>query len=161
MSSPVGGEFLQKAVQLAIAEIFNLNIAFGLFLLRGSRHLFRACMPTDFGDQIGRSKVCPEKRHALHLHAGCLFDCHHQLDRHERVESEARQWLVDIQRIVRQLKARNIGILITDHNVRETLGICDRAYIMNEGSVLTQGAPADVLANEDVRNVYLGREFRM
>ncbi|MCB1575920.1 MAG: lipopolysaccharide ABC transporter ATP-binding protein, partial [Xanthomonadales bacterium] len=57
--------------------------------------------------------------------------------------------------------ARNIGILITDHNVRETLGICDRAYIMNEGSVLTQGAPADVLANEDVRNVYLGREFRM
>ena len=69
--------------------------------------------------------------------------------------------VVDIQRIVRQLKARNIGILITDHNVRETLGICDRAYIMNEGSVLTQGAPADVLANEDVRNVYLGREFRM
>jgi lipopolysaccharide export system ATP-binding protein len=69
--------------------------------------------------------------------------------------------VVDIQRIVRQLKARNIGILITDHNVRETLGICDRAYIMNEGKVLTQGAPADVLANEDVRNVYLGREFRM
>ena len=69
--------------------------------------------------------------------------------------------VVDIQRIVRQLKARNIGILITDHNVRETLGICDRAYIMNEGTVLTQGAPADVLANEDVRNVYLGREFRM
>ena len=69
--------------------------------------------------------------------------------------------VVDIQRIVRQLKARNIGILTTDHNVRETLGICDRAYIMNEGSVLTQGAPADVLANEDVRNVYLGREFRM
>ncbi|SFN23935.1 LPS export ABC transporter ATP-binding protein [Dokdonella immobilis] len=69
--------------------------------------------------------------------------------------------VVDIQRIVRQLKARNIGILITDHNVRETLGICDRAYIMNEGTVLTQGAPADVLANEEVRNVYLGKEFRM
>jgi lipopolysaccharide export system ATP-binding protein len=69
--------------------------------------------------------------------------------------------VVDIQRIVRQLKARNIGILITDHNVRETLGICDRAYIMNEGSVLAQGAPADVLANEKVRDVYLGREFRM
>ncbi|HOX70262.1 MAG: LPS export ABC transporter ATP-binding protein [Dokdonella sp.] len=69
--------------------------------------------------------------------------------------------VVDIQRIVRQLKARNIGILITDHNVRETLGICDRAYIMNEGAVLTQGTPAEVLANEKVREVYLGKEFRM
>lgn len=69
--------------------------------------------------------------------------------------------VVDIQRIVRHLKARNIGILITDHNVRETLGICDRAYIMNEGSVLTQGSPAEVLANEQVREVYLGTEFRM
>ncbi len=69
--------------------------------------------------------------------------------------------VVDIQRIVRHLKARNIGILITDHNVRETLGICDRAYIMNEGSVLTQGSPAEVLANEKVREVYLGSEFRM
>ncbi|HQV72662.1 MAG: LPS export ABC transporter ATP-binding protein [Dokdonella sp.] len=69
--------------------------------------------------------------------------------------------VVDIQRIVRHLKARNIGILITDHNVRETLGICDRAYIMNEGAVLTQGTPAEVLANEKVREVYLGTEFRM
>ncbi len=69
--------------------------------------------------------------------------------------------VVDIQRIVRQLKARGIGILITDHNVRETLGICDRACIMNAGSVLTQGSPAEVLANEQVREVYLGREFRM
>ncbi len=69
--------------------------------------------------------------------------------------------VVDIQRIVRHLKARNIGILITDHNVRETLGICDRAYIMNEGSVLTQGSPAEVLANEKVREVYLGAEFHM
>ena len=69
--------------------------------------------------------------------------------------------VVDIQRIVRQLKARKIGILITDHNVRETLGICDRAYIMNEGAVLTQGTPAEVLANEKVREVYLGKEFRM
>ncbi|HET8940882.1 MAG TPA: LPS export ABC transporter ATP-binding protein [Rudaea sp.] len=69
--------------------------------------------------------------------------------------------VVEIQRIVRQLKARGIGILITDHNVRETLGICDRAYIMSDGTVLAQGAPADVLANEQVREVYLGREFRM
>ena len=69
--------------------------------------------------------------------------------------------VVDIQRIVRQLKARGIGILITDHNVRETLGICDRACIMNAGTVLTQGSPAEVLANEQVREVYLGREFRM
>ena len=69
--------------------------------------------------------------------------------------------VVDIQRIVRQLKSRGIGILITDHNVRETLGICERAYIMNDGAVLAQGAPAEILANEQVREVYLGREFRM
>ncbi len=69
--------------------------------------------------------------------------------------------VIDIQRIVRQLKSRGIGILITDHNVRETLGICERAYIMNEGSVLAQGAPAELLANATVREVYLGHEFRM
>ncbi|WP_300615826.1 LPS export ABC transporter ATP-binding protein [Dokdonella sp.] len=69
--------------------------------------------------------------------------------------------VIDIQRIVRQLRDRGIGILITDHNVRETLGICERAYIMSEGGVLAQGAPADILANEQVREVYLGREFRM
>ncbi len=69
--------------------------------------------------------------------------------------------VVEIQRIVRQLKARGIGILITDHNVRETLGICDRAYIMSDGAILAKGAPADILANEQVRDVYLGREFRM
>jgi lipopolysaccharide export system ATP-binding protein len=62
---------------------------------------------------------------------------------------------------VRQLKARGIGILITDHNVRETLGICDRAYIMNDGAVLAKGSPQDVLANDKVREVYLGAEFRM
>jgi len=69
--------------------------------------------------------------------------------------------VVEIQRIVKQLRARGIGILITDHNVRETLGICDHAYIMSEGTVLAQGVPADVLADERVREVYLGREFRM
>jgi len=67
----------------------------------------------------------------------------------------------EIQNIVAHLRDRDIGILITDHNVRETLGICDRAYIISEGRVLTQGAPADVLADEEVRNVYLGKEFRL
>ncbi|MDW8479109.1 MAG: LPS export ABC transporter ATP-binding protein [Xanthomonadales bacterium] len=67
----------------------------------------------------------------------------------------------DIQRIVRQLKARGIGILITDHNVRETLGICDRAYILNAGELLTSGPPEQLLADERVREVYLGREFRL
>ena len=62
----------------------------------------------------------------------------------------------EIQRIVKHLKNRGIGVLITDHNVRETLGICDRAYILNEGSVLAQGAPDALLANPDVRRVYLG-----
>ena len=69
--------------------------------------------------------------------------------------------VVDIQRIIRQLRERNIGILITDHNVRETLGICERAYIMSDGAVLAQGTPAEILANDAVREVYLGREFRM
>jgi lipopolysaccharide export system ATP-binding protein len=63
----------------------------------------------------------------------------------------------EIQRIVRHLKERGIGVLITDHNVRETLGICDRAYILNDGEVLSRG----ILADEKVREVYLGREFRL
>jgi len=67
----------------------------------------------------------------------------------------------EIQRIVRHLKERGIGVLITDHNVRETLGICDRAYILNEGEVLSRGTPAHILADEKVREVYLGREFRL
>jgi lipopolysaccharide export system ATP-binding protein len=69
--------------------------------------------------------------------------------------------VLEIQRIIGFLKARGIGVLITDHNVRETLGICDRAYIISEGSVLAEGAPADIVANPDVRKVYLGEHFRM
>ena len=67
----------------------------------------------------------------------------------------------EIQRIVKHLKERGIGVLITDHNVRETLGICDRAYILANGAVLAQGAPAELLANPDVRRVYLGDAFRL
>ena len=67
----------------------------------------------------------------------------------------------EIQRIVRHLKERGIGVLITDHNVRETLGICDRAYILNDGEVLSRGTPAHILADDKVREVYLGREFRL
>ncbi|MCX7514031.1 LPS export ABC transporter ATP-binding protein [Frateuria sp. STR12] len=67
----------------------------------------------------------------------------------------------EIQRIVRHLKERGIGVLITDHNVRETLGICDRAYILNDGEVLSRGTPAHILADEKVREVYLGREFKL
>ena len=67
----------------------------------------------------------------------------------------------DIQRIVTHLKNRGIGVLITDHNVRETLGICDRAYILAEGAVLAQGSPAQILDNPDVRRVYLGDTFKL
>ena len=67
----------------------------------------------------------------------------------------------EIQKIIRHLKTRGIGVLITDHNVRETLGICDRAYILNEGKVLAQGTPKAVLADPEVRRVYLGDSFRM
>ena len=69
--------------------------------------------------------------------------------------------VIEIQRIIGFLKSRGIGVLITDHNVRETLGICDRAYIINEGHVLTSGTPADIVENADVRRVYLGEHFRM
>jgi lipopolysaccharide export system ATP-binding protein len=67
----------------------------------------------------------------------------------------------EIQRIVRFLKDRQIGVLITDHNVRETLGICDHAYIISEGKVLASGKPSDIIDNEAVRKVYLGENFRM
>lgn len=67
----------------------------------------------------------------------------------------------EIQQIIRQLSEKNIGVLITDHNVRETLGICHRAYIISEGQVLTQGSPEQVLADDKVRQVYLGNEFRL
>ncbi len=69
--------------------------------------------------------------------------------------------VIDIQRIISHLKERNIGVLITDHNVRETLGICERAYIMSEGQVIAQGKPDEVLANEQVRKVYLGENFKL
>jgi lipopolysaccharide export system ATP-binding protein len=69
--------------------------------------------------------------------------------------------VIEIQRIVRFLKSRGIGVLITDHNVRETLGICDRAYIISEGSVLASGTPQEIVTNENVRKVYLGEHFRM
>jgi len=69
--------------------------------------------------------------------------------------------VVDIQTIVTQLKGRGIGVLITDHNVRETLGICDRAYILNEGSVLEEGVPSLIAASRRAREVYLGEKFRL
>ncbi len=69
--------------------------------------------------------------------------------------------VIEIQRIIGFLKKRGIGVLITDHNVRETLGICDRAYIISEGRVLAEGTPQDIVANPEVRKVYLGEHFRM
>jgi lipopolysaccharide export system ATP-binding protein len=69
--------------------------------------------------------------------------------------------VLDIQRIIRQLAARGIGILITDHNVRETLGICSRAYILNDGAMIAEGTPGDILANSQVREVYLGEGFKL
>ncbi|MFZ2542039.1 MAG: LPS export ABC transporter ATP-binding protein [Gallionella sp.] len=69
--------------------------------------------------------------------------------------------VLDIQKIIRFLKDRNIGVLITDHNVRETLGICDRAYIINAGSVMAEGKPDEIIYNEGVRKVYLGEHFKL
>ena len=69
--------------------------------------------------------------------------------------------ILDIQRIIRHLSERKIGVLITDHNVRETLGICSRAYIVNEGSVIASGTPEQILNNQHVREVYLGESFKL
>ena len=69
--------------------------------------------------------------------------------------------VIDIQKIIHFLTARNIGVLITDHNVRETLGICDRAYIVNQGHVFASGIPSEIVENERVREVYLGKDFRL
>jgi lipopolysaccharide export system ATP-binding protein len=69
--------------------------------------------------------------------------------------------VIEIQRIIGFLKSRGIGVLITDHNVRETLGICDHAYIISDGHVLAQGTPSEIVNNADVRRVYLGEHFRM
>lgn len=69
--------------------------------------------------------------------------------------------VLDIQRIIRHLADRNIGVLITDHNVRETLGICGRAYILNDGSMIAQGSPEEILSNQHVREVYLGENFSL
>jgi lipopolysaccharide export system ATP-binding protein len=69
--------------------------------------------------------------------------------------------VLDIQKIIRFLSSQNIGVLITDHNVRETLGICDHAYIVNEGSVFAAGSPEEIVNNESVREVYLGKNFRL
>jgi lipopolysaccharide export system ATP-binding protein len=69
--------------------------------------------------------------------------------------------VIEIQRIISFLKSRGIGVLITDHNVRETLGICDHAYIISDGEVLAQGTPNDIVNNAEVRRVYLGEHFRM
>ena len=69
--------------------------------------------------------------------------------------------VLDIQQLIMHLKQRGIGVLITDHNVRETLKICDRAYIMSEGKALAAGSPAEILYNEEVKKVYLGEDFRL
>ncbi len=69
--------------------------------------------------------------------------------------------VIDIQSIIRQLTERGIGVLITDHNVRETLGICDRAYVMGEGRILAEGSPSDIIDNKIVRKIYLGDDFKL
>jgi lipopolysaccharide export system ATP-binding protein len=69
--------------------------------------------------------------------------------------------VLDIQKIIRFLSSKNIGVLITDHNVRETLGICDRAYIVNDGTLFASGSPDEIVQDEAVREVYLGRDFRL
>ena len=67
--------------------------------------------------------------------------------------------VIDIQKIIKHLASMGIGVLITDHNVRETLGICNRAYIVNQGKIFASGKPAEIVANQEVKNIYLGKDF--
>jgi lipopolysaccharide export system ATP-binding protein len=69
--------------------------------------------------------------------------------------------VMDIQEIILQLRRRGIGVLLTDHNVRETLSICDRAYILNEGKILEEGTPMELAASDRARQIYLGERFRL
>ena len=69
--------------------------------------------------------------------------------------------VIDIQKIIKFLSSRGIGILITDHSVRETLGICDRAYIVNQGTIFTSGSPNEIVENQNVKNIYLGQDFSL
>jgi lipopolysaccharide export system ATP-binding protein len=69
--------------------------------------------------------------------------------------------VIDIQKVVEQLRARGIGIMVTDHNVRETLSSCDRAYIIKDGVILREGEPEDIAADPQVREIYLGENFRL
>jgi lipopolysaccharide export system ATP-binding protein len=69
--------------------------------------------------------------------------------------------VIDIQNIIHQLRSKGIGVVISDHNVRETLGVCDRAYILNEGKILEEGKPAQIANNKKVKSIYLGEEFRL
>ncbi len=88
-------------------------------------------------------------------HAAALYPAGRALCRHRPIA------VIEIQRIIGFLKERGIGVLITDHNVRETLGICDHAFIISDGQVLAQGTPQEIVDNPDVRRVYLGEHFRM
>ena len=69
--------------------------------------------------------------------------------------------VLDIQTIISQLSQKGIGVLITDHNVRETLGICNKAYIVNQGKILASGSPNELIENENVREIYLGKNFKL
>lgn len=69
--------------------------------------------------------------------------------------------VIDIKKIIEQLKSRGLGVLITDHNVRETLDVCEHAYIVSHGNLIAEGTPAEILDNQQVRAVYLGEQFRL
>ena len=89
------------------------------------------------------------------------MDCSYFGVNHEPFAGVDPLSILDIQRIIAYLRDRGIGVLITDHNVRETLGICDRAYIMSDGQGIAEGTPAAILENQRVREVYLGNNFRL
>lgn len=150
----------------------NLTVAQNILAILETRHDLTAAARRDTLDELMRDLQIGERRDTLGI--SLSGGERRRVEIARALASRPRFMLLDepfagvdpisvieIQQLIRHLQRRGIGVLITDHNVRETLKICDRAYILTEGRVLTAGAPSEILYNEEVKRVYLGKDFRL